>query len=112
MRLATMSMMVRPLFGGDALERRRTVRCHRGNAGAFVRGVARVEDEDWDALLDGGQNGSGMQDLRAEVGELGSLFKADGLDAQRVGADARVGGHDAVDVGPDLDGSGVEAAAD
>ena len=28
------------------------------------------------------------------------------------GHDARVGGHDAVDVGPDFDGAGVEAAAD
>ena len=63
-------------------------------------------------LLHGGEDGGGVQDLGAEVGELGGLFKADGLDAQGVGADARIGGHDAVDVGPDFDGAGVEAAAD
>ncbi len=53
-----------------------------------------------------------MQHLGAEVGEFGGLFEADGLHAQGLGHDARVGGHDAVDVGPDLDGAGVESAAD
>ena len=53
-----------------------------------------------------------MKHLGAEVGELGSLFEADGADAQGIGADARVGGHDAVDIGPDLDGAGMESAAD
>ena len=53
-----------------------------------------------------------MQNLGAEVGQLGGFFKADDLDAQRIGTDARVGGHDAVHVGPDLDGLGVERAAD
>ncbi len=53
-----------------------------------------------------------MQDLGAEVGELRGLFEADGLDAQGFGDDARIGGHDAVDVGPDFDGARVQAAAD
>ena len=62
-------------------------------------------------FLDGGQNGGRVQHLGAEVGKLGGFFKADDFDAQRIGTDARVGGHDAVDVGPDLDGfSGKRAA--
>ena len=83
-----------------------------GDLGAFVLRVAAVEDEDRDVLLHGGQDRGRVQDLGAEVGELGGLFKADGLHAQRLGDDARIGGHDAVDVGPDLDGAGVQRAAD
>ena len=75
-------------------------------------GVAAVEDEDGDVLLDGGQDGGRVQHLGAEVGQLGGFFKADDLDAQGVGADAGIGGHNAVHVGPDLDGVGGERAAD
>jgi hypothetical protein len=53
-----------------------------------------------------------MQHLGAEVGQFRGFFKADHLDSQGIGADARVGGHDAVDVGPDFDGFGVQRAAD
>ena len=52
-----------------------------------------------------------MQHLGAEVGQLGRFLKADDLDAQRIGADAGIGGHDAVHVGPDFDGLGVQRAA-
>lgn len=53
-----------------------------------------------------------MQHLRAKIGEFGSFFKTDGLDPQRLRTNARIGGHDAVDVGPDFDGVSLQAAAD
>ncbi len=53
-----------------------------------------------------------MQDAAAEVGELGGLVEAHGGDAARGADDARVGGHDAVGVGPDLDLLGGERGAD
>ena len=52
-----------------------------------------------------------MQHLRAEVGELGGLFEADGAHTQCIRADARIGRHNAVDVGPDLDRTGVQTSA-
>ena len=87
-------------------------RRERGDARALAGGVAAVEHEDGDVLLDGRQDGGRVQDLCAEVGQFGGLFKADGLDAVGVGDDARIGGEDAVHVGPDFDGLGLEGAAD
>src|SRR6185369_2063639 len=48
----------------------------------------------------------------AEEGEFGSFFKADDLDAMRVGADIGIGGLHAIDVGPYLDGFRIERGAD
>jgi hypothetical protein len=53
-----------------------------------------------------------MQDLGSEVGELSGFVEADDLDAAGVGTEARVGGHHAIDVGPDFDALGVEAGAE
>jgi hypothetical protein len=75
-------------------------------------GVAAVEHQHRNVLFDGRQDGGRVQDLGAEVGQLGGFFKADDLDAQCVGTDAGIGGHDAVNVGPDFDGLGRERAAD
>ena len=100
------------LFDGDGFERALAMRRERDDAGAFVGGVAAVEHEDGDVLFDRGQNGGRVQNLGAEVGEFGCFFKADDLDAQGIRADAGVGGHDAVDVGPDFDGVGSKRAAD
>ena len=66
---------------------------------------------DGDVLFDGREDGGRVQDLCAEVGEFGGFFKADDLDAQGVRTDAWVTGHDAVHVGPDLDGVGGKGAA-
>ena len=95
------------LFDGDGLEGALAMRRERGDARALAGGVAAVEHQHGNVLFDGRQNGGRMQNLGAEVGQLGRLFKADDLDAQGVGADARIGGHDAVHVGPDLDGLGA-----
>ena len=63
-------------------------------------------------FLTAGQDGGGVQHLGAEVGEFGRFFKADDFHAQGIGADARIGGHDAVDVGPDFDGIGGKRSTD
>ena len=100
------------LFGGDGFEGAGAGWGDGDDAGSFVFGVAGVEDVDGDGLLDGGEDGGGVEDLGAKVGEFGGFLEGDGLDAEGVGADAGVGGHDAVDVGPDFDGTGVEASTD
>ena len=53
-----------------------------------------------------------MQDLGAEVGELGRFGERQLRHEQRVGDHARIGGQHAVDVGPDLDLVDVEAGAE
>src|ERR1035437_2506042 len=100
------------LFDGDGLEGTLAGRGERGDAGALAGGVAAVEDENRNVPFDGGEDGGRVQDLGAEVGQLGGFLEADDLDAEGLGADAGVGGHDAVDVGPDFDGLGLERAAD
>ena len=87
------------------------MRGQRNDARAFVAGIAAVQHQHRDVLLDGRQNRRGMQNLGAKVCKFSSLFKADDLDAQRIGTHARIGRHDAVHVGPDLDGFGVHGAA-
>ena len=59
-----------------------------------------------------GQQRRGMQNLRAEIRQFGGFVEADALDGAGVGAESRVGGHHAFDVGPDFDASGVERGAD
>src|SRR5208282_1793093 len=58
-----------------------------------------------------GQHGCRMQDLGAEVGKFGGFIEADDLDAAGIGTEAWVGGHHAVDVGPDFDARGVQTGA-
>ena len=106
MRLATTSMMESFFLTAMDLKGLLQWRRERGDARAFAGGVAAVEYQHGDVLFDGRQNGGRMQNFCAEVGQLGGFFKADDLDAQGVGTDARVGGHDAVHVGPDFDGLG------
>ena len=53
-----------------------------------------------------------MDDLGTEVGELRRLAVADLRDGARALHDAGVAGHDARDVGPDLDLLGLERRAD
>ena len=74
-------------------------------------GVAAVEHQHRNVLFDRRQNGGRVQHLGAEVRQLRRFFKADDFHAQRIGAHARIGGHDAVDIGPDFDGLGGERAA-
>ena len=59
-----------------------------------------------------GQHRRRVQHFGAEVGELGGFVEADDLDAACIGTDSRVGGENAVDVGPDFDAVGTEASAE
>ena len=45
----------------------------------------------------------GMQHFGPKMGQLSGFFEADGIDVLSVWTDARVTGHHAIDVGPDLD---------
>ena len=58
-------------------------------------------------LLDSRQHGCRVQHLGAKVSQLSGLVKADLLDAARLGTEPGIGGHHAVDVGPDFDALGI-----
>src|SRR5262249_43435488 len=77
--------------------------------GAFAGWILRIQNVNRNVLLNGGQHRGRMQDLGAEVGEFGSFVEADHLDAAGVGAEPGVGGHHAVDIGPDFDAGRVKA---
>ena len=105
-------MIVIRVFTAMALNSEFDRRRLRQDARALVGGVARVQHQHRNVLLDGGQHGRRVQDLRAEIGELRRLFEADHLDPVSIGTDTRVGGLHAVDVGPDLDTLGVQPCTD
>src|SRR4029079_6467928 len=91
----------------DGLGRRRA----RDDQSALALRVLRVQHPDRDVLLHSGKDGRGVENFGAEVSEFCSLFKADYLDAMRIGADIGIGRQHAVDIGPYLDGVGVECGA-
>src|ERR1035437_6602555 len=95
----------------DGLENIRAARSSRRDLGAFAGRVQRVQNIDGNVLLNRGQHGCGMEDLGSEVGEFGGFVKADDLDASGLGSKTGVGGHHAVDVGPDFDALGIEGSA-
>ena len=99
-------------FGCDGFEDILALRGASGDARTFAGRVTGVEDVDRNIFLDGGQHRRGVQDFRAEVREFGSFVEADDFDAPRFGTDSRIGGEDAIDVGPDLDTVGAQAGAD
>jgi hypothetical protein len=68
MRLATMSMMVSFFLAAMDLKGLAQGGAMAVMLGAFVFGVARVENEDGDVLLHGREDGRGVQDFGAEVG--------------------------------------------
>ncbi len=70
-----------------------------------------IEHANGDAALHGRQDGLGMQHLGAVERQLGRFDVGDLRDGARVGDDARIGGQDAADVGPDLHFVGVERRA-
>ena len=100
------------LLERDGLENIGAARSARRDLGPFAGRVHRVQNIDRNVLLNRGQHGCRMQNLGAEVGKFGGLVKADDLDAAGVGTKARVGGHHAVNVGPDFDALGIEARAE
>src|ERR1051326_3282910 len=73
--------------------------------------IPRIEHIDRNVLVDRGKQRSWMKDLRAEVGELGGFIKADLLDRASIRTEARISGHHAFDVSPDLDTTRIEGSA-
>jgi len=53
-------------------------------ARSLTPGVARVQHQHGNVPLDGGQERGRMEHLGPKIGQLGGLFKADGLDAPRI----------------------------
>src|SRR5450755_4976749 len=53
-----------------------------------------------------------MKNLSAEICKFRSLVKTDSLDGASIRTKARIGGHHAFDVGPYLDGLGIERRTD
>ena len=84
----------------------------RADDGPRALGAGGVEHDDGDARAHERQGGGRVQHLGAEGGELRRLLVARRAQRARRRHDARVGGHEAVDVGPDLDPFGVERRAE
>ena len=99
-------------LGGDGFENVLALRRVGSDAGAFAGGIARVQHIDRNILLDGGQDGCRVQHFCAEIGEFGGFFEADDLDAARFRTNPGIGGHHAIDIGPDFDALGVQAGAE
>src|SRR5271157_2869719 len=99
------------LLDGDGFEDVFALGSTGGDARAFARRIARVQNIDWNVFLDGGQHGRGMEDFRSKVCEFGRLVEADDLNAAGVGTDSGIGGENAVHVSPDLDAVRAEAGA-
>ena len=53
-----------------------------------------------------------MKHLGAEVGQVRRLVKTHASNTPGIGAQCGIGGHDSVDVGPDLNPAGVQPGAD
>src|SRR5580698_7890650 len=100
------------LFGCDRFENVFALRGAGGDAGAFARGIARIQNIDRNIFLDGRKHGGRVQNFCAEVGEFGCFVEADDFDAAGFGADARVGSENPVDIGPDFDALGAESGAE
>ena len=83
-----------------------------GDQGAGRLRPERVEDADGDVPRRGRLNGLRVQDLGAEVRELGGLAERQARHELRIGDHARIGGEHAVHVGPDLNLLGVERRAE
>ncbi len=84
----------------------------RCDARALAGGIARIQNVDRNILLHRGQHSRWMQHLGAKVSQFRRLLEADDFDAAGIGAEVRIGGHHAIDIGPNFDAVGIEAGAD
>src|ERR1041384_6460765 len=73
-----------PLLGGNGLKDIFALGRGSRDARAFTFRIARVENQHRNIFLNGWQQRSRMQDLRAEIGKLRCFLKAYILDASRV----------------------------
>src|ERR1700722_11383039 len=77
-----------------------------GDQGAFGPGLHGIEQPDGHLIELSGPDGSGMEDLGAEVSQLSGFFEAELFDGHGLFDDAGVVVMHTVDIGPDLaDGS-------
>ena len=80
--------------------------------GSFAFGIEGVLDEDWDILMANGVDSGRIDYLGAEVAQLRGLHIAQLVDGVGGGDDARIGGHEAVHIGPYLQRVGIEGGGD
>ena len=99
-------------FAGDGLHNILARNCRGLDARAFHLRPARIQNHDRNIAVDGGHHGGRMQNLRAEIGQLGGFGERDHFHAMRARNDGRIGREHAVHVGPDLDLFGANARAD
>ena len=100
------------LDAGDTLDEACVVRGFLLNDGAGGIGVEGVLDEDGDVLDADGIDGGRVDHLGAEVAELHRFDVTELRDDIGSGDDTRVGGHESIDVGPDLENAGIEGCCD
>src|SRR5215470_8814354 len=74
-------------------------------------GIAGVQDPDGNVFLLGWRDRGGVQDFGSEARQFGGFVEGHHGNAAGFRAEARIGGHDAVDIGPDFDAAGVESGA-
>ena len=85
----------------EALDRTAGV-ADRINAGAWMRGLECVADQDRQTARDSRRHRLRMNDFRAEVGQFAGLVVAHRGECYCLGFDARIGAEHAVDIGPDM----------
>jgi hypothetical protein len=83
-----------------------------GDEGAFGFGLHGIEQPDRHLIELGGPDGSGVEDLGAEVSEFGGFFEAELFDGDGLFDDAGVVVVHAVDIGPDLADGGIDGGGD
>src|SRR5438874_4603546 len=70
-------------FHSDGLEHVAAAGRASSDLRSRIRWIARIQHLDWNIFLDCRQQGSGMKHFGAKIGQLGSLIKANDLDAAR-----------------------------
>src|SRR5581483_10714214 len=98
-------------LGGNGFEEIFTVRRPGSDSRTLARWIARIQNKNWNILLDRGQDGGWMQDFRSEISKFGGFIEANDFDSASVWAQIRVGGHHAVDISPDFDSIGAQSRA-
>jgi hypothetical protein len=111
MRVEVMSTTVSPRLQASAVMTLVAASLGRDHRAPDFR-PARVQDANRDVLRHRGEDGAGMQHLRAEIRQLRRLGKRELRDEHRIGDDPRVGGQHPVHVGPDLNFFDVQARAE
>ena len=85
--------------------------CRRGDLRSMIGRIFRIKHPYRNVLLDSGKNRGRMQNLGAKIGQLRRFLKADAFDPQRLWANAGIGRHNAIDVGPYFDSLRIQSAA-